>query len=810
MADVIAETLGTDLAGRFKFIGEIGRGGMANVYLTATRGALGGFQKLVVIKLLRADLAEEQEFRQMFLAEARLAARLNHPHVVQTYDVGEDDGRYYLAMEYVDGQTLETARRSSEASRLFPPRLQLQVLVHVLSGLHYAHELKDYDGKPLNVVHRDVTPSNILLGYDGRVKLVDFGVAKALDSGTQTRAGVVKGKTGYMAPEAFTDSGHVDRRADIYSVGVLLWETLVGRRMWKHLGSTDRLQRAIEGQIEPLRQLVPEVPQKLEQICLKALQPKPDDRYATAAELQTDLESYLERHPPRVSDREIGGSLNEAFADDRKQITTVIEHQLKNGGQVSTLPDLSSQTSKLVTSAHSTLSRFSLGPAQKQKAKARTMPRWPYAAGLMVLALVLGAGLAWLARSGETRGPGVSANAAAAAAAARSVRGVTDQEILMGMTAAFSGPSAELGTRMKLGLETGFAEVNDAGGVAGRKLRLVALDDGYEGTRALENMTELLDQRTVFGVIGNVGTPTAQQTVPFAVKNKMLFFGAFTGSGLLRKDPPDRYVFNYRASYQDETAKMIHYLLNVKRIDPRSIVVFAQHDAYGDAGYDGATKMLRKLGQSDVELLRMNYERNTVDVDAAVKALVRYDQATVSSRGPRGQETIQQRHPVKAVIMVSTYKAAAKFIQKVRDAGVTPLFLNVSFVGSNALAEGLKDLGPTYADGVIVTQVVPHYDAGATGVIRYREALKRFHPDQHPDFISLEGYVASQLLAEGLRRAGRELDTEKLVDALESVRDFDLGIGTVMSFGLSEHQASHKVWGTAMDGQGQFRTLDMD
>jgi len=810
MADVIAETLGTDLAGRFKFIGEIGRGGMANVYLTATRGALGGFQKLVVIKLLRADLAEEQEFRQMFLAEARLAARLNHPHVVQTYDVGEDDGRYYLAMEYVDGQTLETARRSAEASRLFPPRLQLQVLVHILSGLHYAHELKDYDGKPLNVVHRDVTPSNILLGYDGRVKLVDFGVAKALDSGTQTRAGVVKGKTGYMAPEAFTDSGHVDRRADVYSVGMLLWETLVGRRMWRHLGSTDRLQRAIEGQIEPLRQLVPEVPQKLEQICLKALQLRPEDRYATAAELQMDLEGYLERHPPRVSDREIGVALNEAFADDRKQITSVIEHQLKNGGPVSTLPDLSAQTSKLVTSAHSTLSRFSLGPAQKQRAKARTTPRWPYAAGLMVLALVLGAGLAWLARSGEARGPATAANAAGTAAASRTVRGVTDQEILMGMTAAFSGPSAELGTRMKLGIETGFAEVNEAGGVGGRKLRLVALDDGYEGTRALDNMTELLDQRAVFGVIGNVGTPTAQQTVPFAVKNKMLFFGAFTGSGLLRKDPPDRYVFNYRASYQDETAKMIHYLLNVKRIDPRSIVVFAQHDAYGDAGYDGATKMLRKLGQSDVDLLRVNYERNTVDVDAAIKALVRYDQATVSSRGPRGQETVQQRHPVKAVIMVATYKAAAKFIQKVRDAGVTPLFLNVSFVGSNALAEGLKDLGPTYADGVIVTQVVPHYEAGATGVIRYRDALKKYHPDQHPDFISLEGYVASQLLAEGLRRAGRELDTEKLVDALESVRDYDLGIGTVMSFGLSEHQASHKVWGTAMDGQGQFRTLDMD
>ena len=323
-------------------------------------------------------------------------------------------------------------------------------------------------------------------------------------------------------------------------------------------------------------------------------------------------------------------------------------------------------------------------------------------------------------------------------------------------------------------------------------------------------MNELLEQRSVFGVIGNVGTPTALQTVPYAVKNKMLFFGAFTGASLLRKDPPDRYVFNYRASYQDETAKMVHYLLNVKRIDPRSIVVFAQHDAYGDAGYDGATKMVRKSGVTDVDLLRVNYERNTVDVDAAIRTLVRYDQVTATSRGPRGQEVTNQRHPVRAVIMVATYKAAARFIQKVRDAGINPVFLNVSFVGSNALAEGLKEIGPAYADGVIVTQVVPHYDSGATGVIRYREALRKFHPDQHPDFISLEGYVAAELFAEGLRRAGRDLDTEKLIDALESVRDYDLGIGTVMSFGMSEHQSSHKVWGTIIDGQGQFRTLDMD
>ncbi|MGZ6076926.1 MAG: ABC transporter substrate-binding protein [Myxococcaceae bacterium] len=817
MAEEIAEKLGTDLAGRYRFIGEIGRGGMANVYLTATRGALGGFQKLMVIKLLRADLAEEQEFRQMFLSEARLAARLNHPNVVQTYDVGEDSGRYYLAMEFVDGQTLESVRRAPDAATFFPPRMQLQVLVHVLAGLHYAHELADYDGKPLNVVHRDVTPSNILLGYDGRVKLVDFGVAKALDSGTQTRAGVVKGKTGYMAPEAFTDSGHVDRRADIYSVGVLLWETLIGRRMWKHLSSTDRLQRAIEGEIEPLRPLLPELPPRLEQICIKALQLRPENRYTTAAELQADLEAYLERHPPRVSEREIGHTLAEAFAKERKQMVSVIEHQLKNDGAVKTLPDLSPQTSQLVTGVGSTMSRFSLGPAQKTKAKAKAKPvvRLPLGVGVFVMALALGAGLAWLLRSGESRAPVATAPArngpgGALAPGAPRVRGVTDTEVLMGMSAAFSGPSQELGTRMKLGIDTGFSEVNAAGGVNGRQLRLVALDDGYEGTRALENMAELIEPRAVFGVIGNVGTPTAKETVPYAVKNRMLFFGAFTGASLLRKDPPDRYVFNYRASYQDETAKMIHYLLAVKRIDPSSIVVFAQHDAYGDAGYDGATKGIRKAGHTDVDLLRVNYERNTVDVDAALKALLKYHNATFTTRGPKGQEQIRPRHPVKAIIMVSSYKAASRFIQKVKDAGLDALFLNVSFVGSNALANGLKELGPTYADGVIVTQVVPHYDSGATGVIRYREALKRFHPDQHPDFISLEGYIAAQLFTEGLRKAGREFDTEKLVDALEGIHDYDLGTGSVMNLGPSEHQASHKIWGTVMDSQGQFKTLDMD
>jgi ABC-type branched-subunit amino acid transport system substrate-binding protein len=266
-----------------------------------------------------------------------------------------------------------------------------------------------------------------------------------------------------------------------------------------------------------------------------------------------------------------------------------------------------------------------------------------------------------------------------------------------------------------------------------------------------------------------------------------------------------------RASYEEETAKMVHYLVDAKRIAPASIVVFAQHDGYGDAGFEGVAKTMRKYGRGDVDLLRANYERNTVDVDAAVSDVVRYHTAMERLPGRNENEFVfRAKHLVKAVIMVATYKAAARFIQKVRDKGVAPVFLNVSFVGSNALADELKEVGPSYAPGVIVTQVVPHYESGGTGILRYREALSRYHPDQQPDFVSLEGYVVGRLFAEGLRRAGHELDTEKLVDALESIHDYDMGMGTIINFGMSEHQGSHKVWGTMLDAQGHFQSLDME
>jgi ABC-type branched-subunit amino acid transport system substrate-binding protein len=385
----------------------------------------------------------------------------------------------------------------------------------------------------------------------------------------------------------------------------------------------------------------------------------------------------------------------------------------------------------------------------------------------------------------------VSVAAATPAAPAPAIRGVTDTEIRLGIAAPFSGPAKELGRQMKLGLETAFGAINDAGGISGRGLRLVAVDDGYEPSRTVGAMKDLVEQHGVFGIVGNVGTPTAQEALPYALKQRMLFFGAFTGAGLLRRDPPDRYVFNYRASYAEETEATVNYLVKVRRLKPEQIAVFAQQDGYGDSGYAGVVKAVRALHGDPDRILRLNYTRNTVDVDGAVAAL-------------RAHKT-----PVKAVIMVPTYRAAAKFIEKTHDLFRGMIYTNVSFVGSTALAEELMLLGPKYADGVVVTQVVPAIDGYSSFVLDYKNALARQFPGERSDYVSLEGYVAGNLLAEGLRRTGPQVDTEKLVDALESLRNYDTGLGTLLTFGRTEHQASHKIWGTQLNAEGRYQPFDM-
>jgi branched-chain amino acid transport system substrate-binding protein len=388
--------------------------------------------------------------------------------------------------------------------------------------------------------------------------------------------------------------------------------------------------------------------------------------------------------------------------------------------------------------------------------------------------------------------PAVAATSIAPVPIGPPVRGVTDAEIRFGIAAPFSGPAKELGRQMKLGIDTAFNRINDTGGVNGRMLRLVAADDGYEPTRTADAMKQLYEKDRVFGFIGNVGTPTAAVGVPYALERRTLFFGAFTGANILRNDPPDRYVFNYRASYAEETDAVVHYLIKLRRLQPRQIAVFAQQDSYGDAGFAGVAKAFRALGVSDSAIVRLNYKRNTVDVDDAINQLK------------------SQKPAIKAVVMVATYRAAAKFIEKTRDLYPGMIYTNVSFVGSSSLAEELMLLGTRFANGVIVTQVVPAVGGYSSVVLEYKNALAKYFPGEVPDYVSLEGYVAANVLIQALKRTGPQLDTERLIDTLEGMRNLDLGLGTQLNFGRAEHQASHKIWGTAIDENGRYQPIELE
>jgi ABC-type branched-subunit amino acid transport system substrate-binding protein len=383
--------------------------------------------------------------------------------------------------------------------------------------------------------------------------------------------------------------------------------------------------------------------------------------------------------------------------------------------------------------------------------------------------------------------------AALAAAAWSTAQGqVTDGEVTVGMCAPFSGVAKELGLQLKNGIDVAFAAANEAGGVHGRQVRLVAMDDVYDPARTLPCMKDLVEKRHVFATVGNVGTGPAAVAVPYANEKGLVFFGAFTGASLLRNDPPDRFVFNYRASYAEETAAILRYLVEVGRIEPSRIAVFAQDDAYGAAGFDGVAKAMRRMRRDPSKILRVSYKKGTTDVEEAVKA--------VRKAGAQ----------VKAVIMIATYKPAARFIEKMRDAGSEVTFTNVSFVGSNELAEELSQLGARYAEGVLVTQVVPNPASNASAILKYREQLKKYAKGEKPGFVSLEGWLMARLFVEGLNRAGKNLTTDALIDGLEGVHALDLGIGVPLSFSPSEHQASHKVWGTVMDGKGSFSAVDLE
>jgi branched-chain amino acid transport system substrate-binding protein len=351
------------------------------------------------------------------------------------------------------------------------------------------------------------------------------------------------------------------------------------------------------------------------------------------------------------------------------------------------------------------------------------------------------------------------------------------------MSTALTGSAQDLGRDMELGVLVGLARANRNGGVHDRKVRLITLDDGYEPARTAPNIERLIEKENVLAIIGNVGTPNAIVAVPLANEQKTLLFAPFSGGPILRNDPPDRYVINFRASYAQEIAAIVDALIDIAGLKPTEIAFFTQRDSYGDAGFTLGLAALHPHGSNDPgPILHTGYERNTLAVEGAVADLI------MAKTRPR------------AVVMIGAYAPCAKFIRLCRDSDLNPLFMNVSFVGSRWLA---TVLGNTDAR-IIVTQVVPDpSDDRLPIAVEYRADLKGMDSSACASFGDFEGYIAARILTLGLEKIQGAPTREAIVDALENLGRFDIGLGEPMHLSPTDHQASHRVWPTVLK-EGRF------
>jgi eukaryotic-like serine/threonine-protein kinase len=384
-----------DAGGKYRLIVELGQGGTAVVYLAVARGP-GGFNKLVVLKMMKRALLAEPELAEMFMNEARLSARLNHPNIVETNEVFEQDGIPVIVMQYLEGQPLSMlVTRAEQKPDKFPLAWQLRVISEALAGLHHSHDLADYDGTPLNLVHRDMTPHNVFVTYEGQVKILDFGIAKINRSAAQTEVGVIKGKLRYMPPEQLTGEG-VDRRSDIFAVGVMLWEAATRQRMWRGLTDPEVMHAILNDEIPKPSSVVPDISPRLEAIIMKAMARDPAERHATAAALQADIDEFLAELGSNVRNRDIGAVVGELFADVRTDTRRVVDQQLRKVTALSAREYQSFRPLELASTVSS-------GDA-RERTEGRTvaaLPRWSaraLIAGVALLALGA-AGFAWLQRS---------------------------------------------------------------------------------------------------------------------------------------------------------------------------------------------------------------------------------------------------------------------------------------------------------------------------------------------------------------------------------------------------------------------------
>ncbi len=379
-----------EIAGRYRVIGPLGEGGMAKVLLAFTTSAA-GVSKLVVIKLLRPELASDPAFIDMFVDEARLAALLSHANVIHTYEVGSDEQGHFLVMEYLEGQALSSLYKKLPRDRL-PRDLQIHVLGELLTGLDYAHDLTDRNGQALHIVHRDVSPQNVMVTYDAQVKILDFGIAKAISNNTATLTGTLKGKVAYISPEQALGQP-VDRSADVFAVGVMLWEALAGRRI--NQGQTDvtLLTKRLAREEPRIRDVAPDVDPRLAEICDRAMAFEAADRYPTCGAFRDALDPFLPPTERRERTRELSTLVRQLFADEREKQRALIDAALQGANlSVSAVYPAHRERTPNREQTPSLQAARSVDPEPVSVAPAGRMgPRvWMIGAALALMAVVVG------------------------------------------------------------------------------------------------------------------------------------------------------------------------------------------------------------------------------------------------------------------------------------------------------------------------------------------------------------------------------------------------------------------------------------
>ncbi|GLC98068.1 lipoprotein [Cupriavidus sp. TA19] len=375
-----------------------------------------------------------------------------------------------------------------------------------------------------------------------------------------------------------------------------------------------------------------------------------------------------------------------------------------------------------------------------------------------------------------TGGASGAAIANTAASAATSEHGVTADTILLGQSAALTGPAASLGKQMNAGARLYFDHINQQGGIYGRKIRLEALDDYYEPEPAAKNTRKLIEEDRVFALFGYVGTPTSQAALPLAIQARVPFFGPYTGARSVR-EPRSRYVFHVRAGYGDEAMAILR---QIQTTGLKRVAVVYNDDAYGKAELEELERALKSAADSGVQLVaREAVVRNTMEIGDAMQGVLKASPDTV--------------------VMISAYRTAGAFVKEALRRGYNGQFYNVSFVGTQALANEVGAKG----SGVIISQVMPHPGNATLPVVReYLRLLQAAGKPNEFDYASIEGYIAAKAFADGLRRAGKDLTREKLVTALESMRSVDLG-GFVVNFTPENHVGSRFVEMTVINSKGQ-------